>query len=111
MRVNVEPFDPGSRWSIRLGLCACWAGLVLLAALFTLVLYAFQGFSPDGPPPGFKPEPIGWFFLKYFPLIFVGSAVHYWWLSAPLLALTGLQIRRFRATYPKPRRASAYDLD
>jgi hypothetical protein len=111
MRTWGKTFEYFSRLPIRLCLYGWWMGMLLLAAVYTVFFYAWQGFSPDGPPPGFQPEPIGWFFLKYFPLMFLGVTVQFWWFALPLLALTIMEIRRMRAANLKPRRPSAYDLD
>jgi hypothetical protein len=111
MCVRAQSFEPPGRLLLRFCLYGWWMGFFLVSAAFTLFLYAWQGFSPDGPPPGFQPEPIGWFFLKYFPLMVVGLAVRYWWFILLLLCLTVREIRRIRAANPKPRRPSAYDLD
>jgi hypothetical protein len=107
----MKSFEPLRRLPIRLCLYGWWIGFFLLAAAYTAFFYAWQGFSPDGPPPGFQPEPIGWFFLKNFPLMFLGAAVQYWWFFLPLLGLTAMEIRQTRAARSKPGRPSAYDLD
>lgn len=111
MRTREKPFDPLSRLSLRLCLYGWWIGFLLLAAVYMVFFYAWQGFSPAGPPPGFQPEPIVWFFLKNFPLMFLGVTVQYWWFALPLLVLTVMEIRRRCAANPKPRRPSVYDLD
>lgn len=107
----MKSFDSLSRLSFRFCVFGWWLGLLLLAAAATVFFSAWQGFSPDGPPPGFQPEPLGWFFLKNFPLMLLGVLVHLWWFSLPLLILTVMEIRRSRAANEKRKRPSAYDLD
>jgi hypothetical protein len=111
MHPELKPLNLLGGLSLRFCRYGWWMGFVLLASVYTLIFYALQGFSPDGPPPGFQPEPIVWFFLKYLPLVFFGVTVQYWWFSLPLLALTVMEVRRTRAANPKSRRPAAYDLD
>ncbi len=85
-------------WPLRNYLWLVWIGFGVLACVFTFFFYAWQGFSPDGPPPGFNPEPIGLFVLKYFPLVLLGLAIQVWWFSIPLLAITLWEI--FRVAHP-----------
>jgi hypothetical protein len=111
MRTRAKSFKPPGRLLLRFCLYGWWMGFLLVAAAFTLFFYAWQGFSPDGPPPGFKPEPIGWFCLKNFPVMVLALAAHYWWFVLPLLFLTVKEFRRIHAAESKPRHPSAYDLD
>ena len=96
------------RLALRMCIYATWIGFFAVAALFTIFFAAWQGFSPDGPPPGFKPEPLWLFFLKNFPLIVLGLSVQIWWFFVPLLALTIWEFRRYRK--PRRKRVTDYDL-
>jgi len=95
------------RLSLHVAICFAWFVLFGIAAVFTLFFCAWQGFSPDGPPPGFKPEPVGWFFAKNFPLALLGVMIQFWWFSFPLLGLTLWEFLRSR----KPRRKRVHDYD
>ena len=83
MHTIVKPFDLRDRLPLRLCLDGWWLGFIVLAAICTVSSYAWQSFSLDGPPPGFQPGPIICFFVKYFPLVLIGSAVHSWWFLPP----------------------------
>jgi hypothetical protein len=96
------------RLALRMSIYALWLGFFAVAALLTVFLSAWQGFSPDGPPPGFTPEPLWQFFLKNFPLMSFGLAVQIWWFSVPLLALTIWEARHYRK--PRRKRVTDYDL-
>lgn len=94
--------------ALRLHLYAAWILLLAIAGAGTVFFCGWQGFSSDGPPPGFKPEPFPTFFLKNFPFIFLRVACHFWWFSIPVLALSIREFRRIHTSQSK--QLTDYDL-
>lgn len=66
-------------------------GIVLLF-VWGISLASFQGFSPDGPPPGFKPLPKILFTLLVSPLLFWHSLVEAPWITRPIVLFVFIEL-------------------
>jgi hypothetical protein len=76
--------SPG-RLLLRRVVHTLWLGFFVVGGILTVFLDAWQGFSPDGPPPGFQPEAMVPFLLKNFPVAFLTLVIQLPWLSFPML--------------------------
>lgn len=74
--VMLQAFRWGARVAVIAGIIALFAGGFMLAA--------FQGFSPDGPPPGFVPIPSVIFALLAAPYLLFVSLAEAPWIALPL---------------------------
>ncbi|OGV42526.1 MAG: hypothetical protein A2X46_04465 [Lentisphaerae bacterium GWF2_57_35] len=81
-------------------------GIVLLL-VWGIVLASWQGFSPDGTPPGFKSLPRVLFALLVFPRLFWLSLVEVPWISRPIASYVLIELVWRFAIPPDKRRAIA----
>ena len=79
-------------------------GIVLLF-VWGIFLASWQGFSPDGPPPGFHPLPRVLFALLVFPRLFWMSLVEAPWIARPIVSYVLIELV-WRFTIP-PEKKSA----